>query len=103
MKKSNVTHINSFLLAALFFIGCQKELKQPIEQIAEQSNAAAEKKSNNCRLTMYHYYDAIADYSQVDYFSYKNGLADEWFVSYGNLFKMEYDSKGKLKISRMYE
>lgn len=108
MKKNYLNLIGTFLLTAFFFTGCQKETieKETTRfkgEIDEQSSVAKSENGGGCRLTMYHYYDALADYHQVDYFTYKNGLVDEWLSSYGSLFKMEYDDKGKLIISRMYD
>jgi hypothetical protein len=88
MKKILSTRLSLFLFTILLVTSCQKE---PID------------KEGDCRLTKYHYYDAAADYNQIDYFSYKNGLVDEWLASSGGLFKMEYDRNKKLKTSRMYE
>jgi hypothetical protein len=53
-------------------------------------------------LTRYYLYDAINDYEQDEYFTYKNGLVDEWTTYYGYMYKMEYDRNKKMKIARSY-
>ncbi len=103
MKKNFLKLISSFLLAGLIITGCQKEKTALNEEIDGQSTAARSEKAGGCRMTVYDYYDGIGDYHSIDYFSYKNGLVDEWLTFYGSLFKMEYDSKRKLTISRVYD
>lgn len=66
------------------------------------TSAARSGEGGACRLTQYNYYDAIHDYSQIDYFSYKNRLVDEWTTFYGWVYKMEYDGNRKMKIARAY-
>lgn len=106
MKKNYLQISVLFLFSLLAIIGCQKETseappKLTEESLAQKGNAKSEKKSD-CRLTVFDFYDGVADYHQIDYFSYKNGLVDEWLTFYGSLFKMQYDRRGKLKISEVY-
>ncbi len=103
MKKNYLKLIGTFLLAGLFITGCQKEEREFSEEITKQSTASRSEKGGGCRVTMYDYYDPTIDYHQVDYFTYKNGLVDEWLTFYGGLYKMEYDNKRKLKIARLYD
>jgi hypothetical protein len=100
MKKNYLKLISPFLLATFFIIGCQKETQETKPEIDLQSSA---KPKNECRLTSFDYYDGIADNHQIDYYTYKDGLVDEWRVWYGLVYKIEYHSDGKLKTARGYE
>ncbi len=103
MKKILSTRSWLLLFVILFAAACQK---QDIEVNDETASAANESRSGNgggCRLTMYDYYDAVSDYRQVEYFTYKNGLVDEWLTSYGWSYKLEYDSNRRLKKAKVYE
>lgn len=46
-------------------------------------------------MTSYDYYDVNSDYSQIEYFTYANGLLDEWRPFYGGVFKMLYNNAKK--------
>jgi hypothetical protein len=103
MKRNYLKLISLFTLAGLFITGCQKEEREFNEDITKQSTAARSEKGGGCRVTSYDYYDPVNDYHQVDQYTYKNGLVDEWLTFYGSVYKMEYDSKRKLTIARLYE
>ena len=106
MKKILSTRLSLLLFTILFLTNCRKETTEVIplnEENAEESMQRGSDHDRDCRLTMYNYYDAFNDYSQIDYFSYKKGMVDEWLTSYGSLYKMEYDRNEKLKIARMYD
>ncbi len=106
MTKILSTRLQLFLFAILFLTNCRKETTEATalnEEIAPQSREDNSDKGEDCRVTKYDFYNSADDYYQVDYFSYKNGLVDEWLASYGYLFKMQYDRDKKLKIARMYD
>jgi len=105
MKRNYLPIIGLFLLSFLAFIGCQKETTESSELSEESSTQKRDSKSekkDNCRVTLFDFYDGIADVHQYDTYSYKNGRVDEWAVWYGGVYKMEYDHRGKLKKSRYY-
>jgi hypothetical protein len=83
-------------------IGCRKENFQPNGEISDQSLAQKPGKESGCRVTSFDYYVGVADEHQVDYYTYKSGLVDEWAVWYGGVYKMEYDQRGKLEKSGYY-
>lgn len=94
MKKNYLKLINSFLLAALFLIGCQKDLKETSPET--YLNGANEKLKNECRVTKM-IWSGVNEYN----FHYNNlGLADEWNISDYGLFRQEYDANGRLAKSR---
>jgi len=88
---------------SLFFIlllgSCQKETITETANDEILSTSSLDENKGGCRLTRYEYYDFIHDYSQVDAYTYKNGLIDEWSTSWGAIFKLKYDHKGKLKTA----
>lgn len=106
MKKIQSVQLSLFLFTLLTLTNCRKETTEVTPLKEESSEQSMERGSNHgrdCRLTMYNFYDAVHDYSQIDYFSYKKGKVDEWLASYGSLFKMEYDNDDRLKIAKMYD
>ena len=102
MKKNLIITIGPLLFTVLFFCACQKAAKDLNNETKVTTSAARSGEGGACRLTQYNYYDAIHDYSQIDYFSYKNRLVDEWTTFYGWVYKMEYDGNRKMKIARAY-
>ncbi|MES2773289.1 MAG: hypothetical protein V4722_03845 [Bacteroidota bacterium] len=92
------------LIATFLLFGCKKEIGEQVSPNVENEQAASNIAENaqGCRTTSYLYSDAANDYSQADYYSYQNGLADEWTASYGYRYKLEYDAKGKMKYARAY-
>jgi hypothetical protein len=72
MKKNYFKLISSILLTSFLVISCQKELKQ-INQGDEESTLAGGNGSiaKGCRLTTFDYYDGVADYHQMDHYTYK--------------------------------
>jgi hypothetical protein len=105
MKRNYLQIFGLFLFSLLAFIGCHKETTESpelIEESSTQKRDAKSEKKDNCRVTLFDYYDGIADVHQYDTYSYKSGRVDEWAVWYGGVFKMEYDHRGKLKKSRNY-
>ena len=90
-------------MAILFVAGCQKEAIQLPENNSKEITAAKGSSSGGCRMTMYDYYVSFDDYHQIENITYKNGLVDEWTNFNGYTYKMEYDVKKKLKISRAYD
>ncbi|MFM9910185.1 MAG: hypothetical protein ACKVOW_12585 [Chitinophagaceae bacterium] len=106
MKKILSTRLSLLLFIILFVTNCRKETRAPgtlDEVFRQQQKDNKHEKGNDCRLTIYDYYDAINDFSQIDQYSYKNGLVDEWLPFYGILYKIEYDNKKKLKTARAYD
>ena len=103
MKKKFFYPFAILLTAMLFIAGCQKEAKESNETTGIQPSTSKPDNAGGCRLTMYHLYDPISDYHQIDNFTYKNGLLDEWAVSYGWVFKMDYDKTGKMKSATVFE
>ncbi|MEO7445016.1 MAG: hypothetical protein ABIT96_11000 [Ferruginibacter sp.] len=102
MKKNLISLSTLTALLFLFFTGCQKDTKELDEMAGIQLSTAKPENAGGCRLTMYDLYDPISDYHQIDNFTYKNGLLDEWAVSYGLVFKMEYDKTGKMKGAAVF-
>ncbi len=99
MKTNFIITLSIMLLAA----GCRKESIQSFENEKDDNAIAAKAKSSGgCRMTFYDYYNSLVDFHQTEHVTYKNGLVDEWLVSYGMNFKMEYENK-KLKTSRAYD
>ena len=91
----------TLLTVLLVTVGCQKH----VTQADDTSNEVAGSRSDDaggCRLTTYHYYDAISDIHNYDVFRYNNSLVDEWDASWGATSKMYYDANGKLKAADMY-
>ena len=89
-------------IALLFAVSCQKESKSHLESVT-QSSASKPESAGSCRMIVHDYYDGIADFHNIDYFTYKNGLVDGVQTSYGQTFNMEYNEQGKLISSRVYE
>ncbi len=106
MKKILSTRLVLVLYTILFATNCRKETTELAalnEEMSQQSKDDKRDKGSDCRLTKYDYYDAIHDFSQIDNYSYKNGLVDEWLTFYGILYKIEYDNKKKFKTARAYD
>lgn len=100
----NIFNTRNFIMLALLFlaIGCQKqEFKDP--SLISGASATGYENRTGCRMTLFDYYDGFADYHAIDTYTYKDGLVDEWTVWYGQVFKMEYNEKGKLIRSKVYE
>lgn len=106
MSKNLTITTSILVLGVLFLIGCQKQTRDQFEKKEDQLSGKKEHHQDNdksrCRITLFDFYDGIADVHQYDTYTYKNGLVDEWAVWYGGVYKMEYDHRGKLKISRYY-
>ncbi len=94
MKKNYFKNISSFLLISLFFIGCQKDLKENPETDLQQANA---KPKNECRMTNFTYPGG-----EYNYHYNNQGLCDEWNISDYGLFRQEYDINRRLAISKLY-
>lgn len=102
--------MNKFIIRVLIFsaailsiTNCKKE--KDLSQIAEKNQDTGAKyhqSTEECRVTEYYLYDPIHDYKQIDLYTYKNGLVDEWTTSYGVIFKIEYDHNRKMKIAKGY-
>jgi hypothetical protein len=106
MKKNLTTRLPLFFFIILFATNCRKQTIEQTalnEEISQQVKNDKQDKESGCRLTRYEYYDAIHGNGHIDYFTYKNGLVDEWLTFYGFLYKMEYDNNKKLKIARAYD
>jgi hypothetical protein len=87
-------------LVLLFVVSCQKEsVFQPQENSKEAAFRTAS--AGGCRMTSYDYYDGIADYHNILYITYKNGLVDD-ILAFGQRFNMEYDAKGNMIASKVY-
>ncbi len=78
MKKNYLKLISTFLFAALFIIGCQKEAKESTGNDAAL-NSANKAKENSCRLTVNDWPTA----AKFEFHYNDRGLADEWIVDYG--------------------
>ncbi len=110
MKKNYLQLTGLFLFSLLFFMGCQKEVKEspvigksedttPSENTANRNN-----KENSCRLVSL---DWFAGGSGLWQFHYnEKGLADEWKIDYGYGTieeKMYYDKNNRLiKADEIY-
>ncbi len=103
MKRNYVKLIGFCLLAALLSIGCRKETLQFNEENTAQSMAEKSNKAQGCRVTTNDIYNGLSDQHQIDHYTYKNGLVDEWKTWYGMDYKLEYDAKGKLNVARGYD
>jgi len=102
MKQKLISLSTVMAFVLLLFTGCQKET-QLNEETGIQLSTAKPANAGGCRLTMYHLYDPISDYHHINNFTYKNGLLDEWTVSYGLVFKMDYDKTGKMKSAKVFD
>ena len=99
MKKNYLKLLSSFLLAALFIIGCQKETKESSEKNSTV-NAAKKVIKNSCRMTVLDW----ATIAKWEFHYNDQGLADEWIIDYGFGFplhtnEMTYDNNGRLMRS----
>lgn len=108
MKKNSSKLMNLLLIAALVTTGCQKvpmetQTIPAKDEIGLQPGAERSNMAQGCLLTVYDYYNGLTDEHQVDQFSYKNGLIDEWKASYGTDYQFEYDGEGKVKTAKGYE
>ncbi len=101
MKQKLISLSTLMAFVLLLFTGCQKET-QLNEETEIQPSMAKPDNAGGCRLTMYHLYDPISNYHQIDNFTYKNGLLDEWTASYGLVYKMDYDKTGKMKSATVF-
>jgi hypothetical protein len=92
------------MLTLLFLsFGCQKQEFSDPGLISEASAGGPGKdNSTGCRLASYDFYNADGDYHQTEYYTYRDGLVDKWYVWFGGVFEMEYNTKGKLVRSRFY-
>lgn len=94
-----VTFKNLLVFAAILFAaGCQKEIKN-FEQVSKADESSRHGSREECRMTLYDYYNGIDDFHNIENISYKNGKVDEWLVYYGFTYKMNYNNKGKLVSS----
>jgi hypothetical protein len=103
MKKSNLKLVNVFVVAVLFMTGCQKE---NLSTDGEANDGPVTEKSINgtgCRVTSFDYYVGLAGDHQVDHYSYKDGLVDEWATWYGSTYKLEYDENNRLTRARAFD
>ncbi|MEO6251687.1 MAG: hypothetical protein ABIO79_00150 [Ferruginibacter sp.] len=96
MKKNYLKLISSFLMAALFITGCQKDLKETSPEADLQS--AKGKPKNECRLT-----NLTFPFGEYNYHYNSQGLCDEWDISDYGLFKQEYNANGRLIKSKLYD
>ena len=90
-------------LVLLFMVSCQKEPITLPQENGQERIALKTASPGGCRVTSYDYYDPLADFHSIDYFSYKNGMVDEVLTGYGQTYKMEYNKQGKLITSRVYD
>jgi hypothetical protein len=104
MKKTLSTRHVVMLIAIVIASACQKEI---LNDPGLTSNASAggpgQDNSTGCRLTTFDFYSADGDYHQTENYVYKNGRAVEWHTWWGGLYKMEYNDKGKLIRSWLWE
>lgn len=102
MKKNLFTRTFSLILLALIFTGCQKISDQ--ELVSGNDGKGQENfrgNDNTCRLRSFVQSDGFNEN-----FHYNNkGLADRWFIDYGDGtsfdYHITYDRKDKLKSARM--
>ena len=102
MRKNLFKVISPLLLTVLFFYACQKAAKDLKNEKETTTNATGSNQNGSCRVTQYSYYDVARDYAQIDNYTYKNGLVDEWAPYYGTVYKMEYGTNKKMKTARQY-
>ena len=101
MKKI-LFHLPLSLLSVLLLVSsCQKEGKQ-LNDTTNEVTGTRSGDAGGCQMTLYDYYDGIADFHNYDVLRYKNGLVDEMDVNWGATFKIHYDVNGKMKASDMY-
>lgn len=86
----------------LLAVSCQKDAIQLNEESNKVASATKQQSAGACRVTQYYYFDAIHSSEQIENYTYKNGLVDEWYAYYGVVFKMEYEKNGNMKIARSY-
>lgn len=99
MRKNYLAFISSFLLAALFIIGCQKETIETKETSGSNGpgNSANRVSENSCRLTVLDWPTS----ARFEFHYNARGLADEWIIDYGfgsplHTNKMTYDNNDRL-------
>ncbi len=105
MKKTLSTLFALPLFSILFVTSCRKETKEEAvvsEETSLQSREGNDKNDDNCRVTQYYLYDFINDYEQIDNYTYKNGLVDEWTPFYGVTYKMQYYKNRRMKMAGAY-
>jgi hypothetical protein len=92
------------LIAIVIASACQKEVLYDPGLISEASaGGPGQDNSTGCRLTTFDFYNADGDYHQIESYVYKNGLVDEWHTWWGGIYKMEYNDKGKLIRSWLWQ
>ncbi len=98
MKKNFLIPVAMFFSALLLMTGCQKETIMPNEEPADLSSARQDNR-NECRLTSV----AYSNGGGSAYHYNQRGLCNEWTILGLGTLKQEYDNKGRLKISRIYD
>ncbi|MEP7376577.1 MAG: hypothetical protein ABI675_24480 [Chitinophagaceae bacterium] len=102
MRKKIFFTATVLLTQLLFFPSCQKEATEKHKVISEQATAGKSGRDGNCRVMQYYLYDFIHAHEQIDNYTYKNGLVDEWTTFYGTTYKMAYYHDGRMKMAGAY-
>ncbi len=105
MSKNHLTFIGSFLLAALFIAGCQKETMETKETTDNNTLdlSANNPRPNGCRMTVNDWPTA----AKFEFHYNAKGLADEWITDYGfgsplHTNEMTYDNNNRLIQSKEF-
>jgi hypothetical protein len=104
MKKSLRTWHVVMLAVFILSVGCQKQEFNDPGLISDASaGGPGQDNSTGCRLTSFDFYNADGAYHQIENYVYKNGRAYEWHTWWGGLYKMEYNDKGVLIRSWLFD
>jgi hypothetical protein len=99
MKRFMFLRAACLCLLVVSLNACQKEISESSLTEDEIASASGHDQSASCKLTSNLLEFDNGAFTQLDEFTYKNGRLDEWIVSYGGSFQIQYYQNGRMKRS----